>query len=800
MSLSRCGLVRALLLAALVSPAPVLAESDAAAPAFRAIAAAREDRVAQADEGDLQPAPRTPDNLTSPAQERVQPLGQEEMIGDLITTARRRNEMVQSTPAAVTALGREQLAVREVRRLTDLDGLVPNLVIDNALGAAATGRLTIRGVGQFETTTSFDPAVGLYVDGAYVPRAQGQIGPLFDIERVEVVRGPQGTLFGKNTIGGAINVVTRRPDFEFGGDASLRVGNLGRFDTRATVNVPLIDERAAARITVASNYDDGYQSNQVLDERLGTDRLLGTRAELLLLPSSDVEILLTGQYTREDRRPQGGKCVVTGNPSATVSAVLGPDLSLRTRQGCDQDQVRSDRKVASDLSSDDDFRVTHLTGQISWELSDAIMIKSITSYRKQDYDIQQDLDATAFALAQSFFDSGAITNRSISQELQLSGRGMSDRLFYVVGLFAFGEETDDDTPGGASLLAEELQRQGSFVLPLVRENRDVDNRSYAAYGSLTYAITEQLSVTAGLRRTLERRRLRKQDLALTPGLLPRQLGPGDTVFDFERSSRFDDFSPNASLSYTVSPNVLTYASYSTGFRSGGFNGRANVLNQDTREIDPEKLTSYEIGIKSSLLDSRLLINAATFYSIFEDIQRPIIGADVNGLIATIVTNAAEARLRGAEIEIAALPFTGLRLDSSIGAFRARYTDFDSLDDPGIENARLPGQPSYLASFATTYQFPVAVGLLSTRVQWTYRGQQANDAKDSRSVRSGKYGLLDARMSLELTDGRTELVLFGSNLLDREYFNNGLDATDSAGRAIRFQGQPRRYGVEVRREF
>jgi iron complex outermembrane receptor protein len=274
-----------------------------------------------------------------------------------------------------------------------------------------------------------------------------------------------------------------------------------------------------------------------------------------------------------------------------------------------------------------------------------------------------------------------------------------------------------------------------------------------------------------------------------------------TRFFFERSERFDDFSPNATLSYQVTPKILTYASYATGFRSGGFNGRATSINMDTGTIDPEDLTTYEVGAKTTFFEDRLLLNVAQFYSVYSDIQRPILQKATPIPIPTVVfRNAAEARLHGTELELIALPFAGLRLESALSAFRGRYTDFDSPNQPNIDDARLPGQPNYLASFAVGYQREIGIGLWSTRLQWTYRGTQGNDTVDSDSVRSNKYGLLDGRIGLELMDGKTEIALFGSNLLDRVYFTNGFDASSSVGVGVRFLGPPRRYGLEVRRAF
>jgi iron complex outermembrane receptor protein len=283
--------------------------------------------------------------------------------------------------------------------------------------------------------------------------------------------------------------------------------------------------------------------------------------------------------------------------------------------------------------------------------------------------------------------------------------------------------------------------------------------------------------------------------------VPVPAAAGLTVFGFERSERFGDWSPNATLSYQLTPKVLTYATYSTGSRIGGFNGRATSLSMDTATIDPEDLTTYEIGAKATFLEDRLLLNAASFYSIYSHIQRPILQASAIGVPVMVFRNAADARLRGLEIEAVALPFPSLRLETSLSAFRSRYTDFDSPLQPGIDDARLPDAPNYLMSFVVAHQTKLGrLGSLSTRLQYTHRGTQGNDTVDSRSVRSEKYGLLDGRLALELMDGKTEIAFFASNLLNRFYFTSGFDTSDTIGIAVRFPGPPRRYGVELRRSF
>ncbi len=782
------------------SPVPALADGVHAEPGVYAAVAGPlrsvqdAEWIAQATDEDMKPR-------AVRAEEPPRSVPLSEMISDLMTTARRRQERVQSTPVAVSNFSSDQLAAREERRLSDLDGLVPNLAVDNAVGSSNAVRISLRGVTAGEPTAASDQAVGVFVDGIYYPRLQGNLGALYDIDRIEVIRGPQGTLFGKNTIGGAINILTKPPTFEPEAFGEVRIGNFNQADTRATVNLPLVAETAALRVSLATNHDDGYQRNVTTRERFGNDRFLGGRARLLLMLAENVELMLTGEYTRQDRRPQLAKCRRVGPPNPSLQGIQN---AIDFQGVCEQDRARSEFKSASDLTfAEDDLRTAAYSASVMWDVGNGVTLRSLSSFRDQNLDTSQDLDASPQTLAQSLREGGGSDLRAYSQEFQLMGQAVDARLSYLLGLYAFGENNDERLIAGVFAAVPGLDA----VIPAFDARTDIDNRSLAAYGQLSFAVTPALSVTAGLRRTVERKRIHKVDTAISTTVA----GPiGTVLLDFERSERFDRFTPDLAVSYQITPKALVYANYARGFRSGGFNGRADSTNSDTITLSPEDLTSYEVGLKTTFLDDRLLLNGAVFYSIYEDILRAIptvVGAA--NTPAIIARNAAEARLAGAELELVMRPFEGLQLESALSAFRGRYTEFDVDSAPGtfapgletIDDASLVGQPDYLRTFAAAYELPPAsFGALSARIQWTHRGPQANDVSDSRAVRSSKYGLLDARLTLRLPDRRTEVGVFGTNLLDRRYINNGIDFSDSVGLATPFFGPPRRYGVEILRQF
>jgi iron complex outermembrane receptor protein len=338
----------------------------------------------------------------------------------------------------------------------------------------------------------------------------------------------------------------------------------------------------------------------------------------------------------------------------------------------------------------------------------------------------------------------------------------------------------------------------------------VENRSLAGYGQLTYSITEKLSFTAGLRRTVERRRVQKWISYDTAGLAGAVPGlAGDRRFFFDRSERFGNWSPLANLAYRLSDAALVYARFSRGFKGGGFNGRAMSSTDplSTQKIDDEKLTSYEMGLKSQWLDKRLTLNVTGFHSIYEDIQLTVVGADrVTQQIQTFVVNAGTAEIDGAEIELRARSDFGLDFGTSLGITHARYTEFDPIDPAASSNGdpednRLPNTPTYTLHFGVGYTWPVGrASTLRLHADWTHIGSSGTDAADSRILRKGKHGELDATLTWMLSNGKTELVVFGNNLLNREYVANGIDFADSFGHATRFYAAPRTYGLELRRQF
>jgi iron complex outermembrane recepter protein len=411
------------------------------------------------------------------------------------------------------------------------------------------------------------------------------------------------------------------------------------------------------------------------------------------------------------------------------------------------------------------------------------------------------------------------TQSQLSQEFQLTSTAMNGKLDYLAGVFAFKEVSDDELLEGAfsrvtaaDIVAPfpntDAQATADAIRgAVIKTVNKVDNLSYAAFAQATYALTDRLSFTGGLRLTEDRRRLFRRGVALTAGVDTARMAalPGDLTTLFERSTRVSDFTPSASLSYQINDDVLAYASYNTGFKSGGFNGRAFPRVGDNSfpiEFDPEELTTYETGLKATFAGQRVALNAAAFYSIYENVQLPVLSGDpgINN-VNILLLNAGESIITGGELELVVSPMANLQIRTGIGLLHDRFTDFDDPSDPNAKDRRMQFVSAYQTSTSVEYSLPLSTfGIVTARADWSTRSKQFLDATNSPFLQQGKRGLLDARLSLQLNDGATEIAVFGKNLLDREYLANGVDFTATFGQVTRFVGPPRTYGLEVRRRY
>jgi iron complex outermembrane recepter protein len=815
---------------------------------------------ARADDAPADPA--GPETDAEASEQRPAP--RDEGIEVITVNARRRAELLQETPLSVVAFTNQDLEDQEIRELEDISALVPNLELGTALNSSSSARISIRGVGNGDAIVTADPGVGVYVDGVYLARAQGALLSVSDIAGIEVLRGPQGTLYGKNTIGGAINVTSRKPSYEFGGSAELRLGNYRNVETRLAVDVPLIPERAAMRLALATAADDGFIKNRFEGgrSRLQNNRLLAGRLQLLMQPTNTLELLFSYDQSKEDRAGPGIKCKANGVASPLLVAAANQN-GIDYLQECAKDDARDNFEVAQDGPLEDLLRTYGASLNATWDATPNLTLKSISAWRRNKVNAATDPDGTPFAIAQEGrFDNDNQDQKFLSQEFNLNWSGMDGRMNVTAGLYGSVEKNQENSraqllpitadsvsflqldptnpmsvipvpgilfpfattfgqpiqPGapfspllnGATILRNPLTGDclapvapgaciGAFVAPETKGFLKSNVTSYAAYGEATYDLTQAFSVTAGLRYTAERKRIARFR-QITSGVInnPAILAdPLNADVNFELSERYSKFTPALTLQYRFNDEMNVYARYARGFKSGGFNGRG-VDTNEASDFNPEVLTSYELGFRSIWRDLNLIFNATYFQSIYKEIQLTTVTSDDQMNLFIFTDNAGKALIHGAEVDSRWVPIPGLTLTASAGMTVARYKEFD-----GCPNCKVPFAPTYTGRIGAQYALPLGdFGQLVTSFNWTHRSQQAVEVLDNRATRSPKRGLLGGRISLELPDGLTQVAVFGSNLLNREFFDNGVDltASQSLGATLRNYAPPIRYGIEIRRGF
>ncbi len=774
-------------------------------------------------------------------------------IEEITITARKREESLQDTPLSVSAFSATDLIDAGVARADDIGRLAPNLSFESSAGEQSSARLTIRGVGNGDPIATRDPGVGIYVDGVYLARAQGGLLGLVDIERVEVLRGPQGTLFGRNTVGGAVSIVTKKPSDEFEAAARIRIGNFNLFESRTMVNIPLIPERAAMRVSFQTTSRDGYSKNRLNGQETDDRRLLGARVALRLNPTDNVEVLLTGEQTRSHQAGRGAECratpenlpiapLIQGFNAAGLFAGVDPGGVFTPQENCIANEADDEElDFTSPVKSKDNLDTFGLTSAITWDL-DAFTFKSTTAWRRQEVESNQDFTFASRVtplptnLALPFFDDGLVGNvindksqfDQVSQELNISGIGLDGRLQWTAGVFGFYEKS---TPGlsrqnvgrnfcdfltqlgdvGVGLAAATAMDVcgGSSLQILPR----LTTFALAGYGQASYDLTERLHLTAGLRYSAERKDFSAKQRNFFRG--NGAAGPADTVDVLQNfgttSERFGKWTPLLTLAFDTSEESMIYATYSRGFKSGGFNGRPNAnVPASLLPFEQEILDNYEIGLKASWLDNRLITNISMFYGIYDDIQQTILSSSPMGDFASRVANAGEAVIRGAEVELRAVPVPGLDLSVGLGFTDAEYREFDDVVEGTMPGETIPinrrneeffNTPSFSATLSASYTlFDLGpLGDVTTRVNW-YHQDEVNFGPASDTLEVGKYGLLGGQLTMALPDGVTEISIFGENLLDRRYVNSGINFERGFASSFAYFGAPRMYGIEIRRSF
>ena len=777
-------------------------------------------------------------------------------IGDIIVTAQRRSESVQKVPIAITAVTSEALAQRGVTTAAEISNFAPNVQLDASAPIFASSQILtgfIRGIGQNDVSSSLEPGVGIYVDGVIVARSIGANIDLLDIERVEVLKGPQGTLFGRNTIGGAISVVTRDPAKEFGFRGEVTYGSRDRFELRGTVDIPLTDT-LRSQFSFSSKNQKGYQriipfpgDTGVSDERtllgsLGERGRRGNtdnysfRGKLLWEATPDLSVKISGDYGKADEQSAPVTLVATdtnplapaptyaavyntcisapgalfaaGGPLAFLGPICGPRgggtpsaASLPGLAGYNFANTPP-RLLFGDQYITDDIDKTYgnglnysivetysVTGTVNWQVSDALTLKSITGYRRVNADLANDIDGSPIMIGST---TARLRERQFSQELQANVDAFDGRLKSVLGLYYFYENNRNLE---RAFLSEGL---GQFY-----GNAFNTNRSYAALTNNTISVTDRLNLTLGARYTIDRKKFSADQSDLNLSLLKLGLFTADQLPDPTDPSRiyplgtfrdtYRNFSYRVGADYEIADRIMVYGSYANAFKSGGYTTRLSIPTPGNiaPRFDPEKAGTFEIGVKSELFDRKLQLNIAAFHTDYSNLQITVVRG-----ISPFIQNAGKAKIDGFEIEAQARPVEAIRLSGSVGYLDARYTQLDA-DVAATLNDKLVNTPAWTASAAADIDlFSLAGGKFGVHGDYSYKSSIARDAVNTPALITAPTNIVNASVKWTRDDGRFELVGGVKNATDERFIMSGTQV-DAVGATSVNYSRPREYFVTLR---
>ena len=748
------------------------------------------------------------------AAQAVPPAAPDEGIADIVVTAERRSSSVQDTPIAISAFTGETLAQQGIVNVEKLSEITPSLQI--YAEQINNEEYTIRGIGRSNEDLTTDSGVSVNINDAYLAQPSEANAALFDIERVEVLRGPQGTLYGKNAVGGVINIITRKPTDKLDGQASVEVGGLGRRQFEAAVGGSLIDDLVSARIAGYSLRTTGAYRNLTTGERANSQDVQALRGSLKITPSDRIEINLIADYS--DIQQDGVlKSVIVDTPG--LPFVL-KDFFTGPYPTQEQD-IRSGR---SNLNGAQGIRQTGGLFRADY-LAGAGRISFLSAYREErsfnfedvdrsplqlnDFSAQQNTWATSQELRFVSDDAGPL---SAGGRLHWSGglywfheEGRRNQSIFLTGRVPSSQPGDPDNPDDGLIGPGSPDSQDSTASFLQRLNTD----SYAAFGQAKYDVADKLGVTFGLRYTRENKAftLDASSVANVAGGDPFTLFQPNGPFSARNAATFSKLTPKVVVEYEPNADIHAYASYARGFKSGGFNGQASTA-ADLTPFAPEVADNYELGIKTDLFNRRLRINAAAFLVKFNNLQ--VSGVNQQGLIIT--ENAADAEIKGVEVEATVRPTSALTLRGGLSLLDAKYKDyFIETFDPSIQNGppfvtldlngkRLTSTPEYSASAAADYVVDLPGGSnLKFSVDATFKGDTLSNEL---TLRSNEYAVVNARIGWTSPNGRWDVAGWVRNLNNEVYYRGGGAVPDfnKTTSRIGLVSDPRTAGVTVKIAF
>lgn len=716
------------------------------------------------------------------------------MIQEVVVTAQKRSENLQDVPVSVTALSGDALTARGVTNVTGLNNLAPGLRVSSG-DAAANPKIFIRGVGLSDFNPNSSSGVGIYVDGVYVSSPLAQMAGFFDIGQIEVLRGPQGTLYGRNTNGGAVNVTTKRPTHTFSAEAAAEYATYNAVNLTGAVSGPVIEDVLSVRAAGQVVRDDGTTYNRVTGNDVNATDYWAIRLSALYTPHEDVEALFQvnrfvnrGDATQPQHRAlfpftaeatgPDGFCA----PTAYGSGLCGDAFGYSDTDG-------DDRALDANAEGKDKIDLFGASAQVDWDLG-AISLVSVTAYSWAHRNAFENTDSSPNQMLEINY---LARQNQFTQELRLQSNDSADgRLKWVAGGYYMDETVEDAStqdvlrdlrplfPDGFSL----ADSVAAFSYPYTQKTK-----SYAFFGQADYQLAERLTATVGLRYSADEKSFDYRSQA-EGGLI--------VLLTSQQEKTFSAWSGRLGLRYEVNDDLNLYATYNRGFKSGGFFGGLATTPEELIPYDNEQLDAYEVGLKSELFDRRVRLNMSAFYYDYQD-QQVFAQALRNGLTVLVLDNAANSEVYGAEIEATARLSENLSIDAGLSLLDATYGEYFSEGDDFTGN-RLPQSPEVTFNAAANYRHPLPQGgELVGSLDAAYSSKVYFDNSNAERLSQDAVWVVGAQGGWQAPDGRIELGLFARNLFDETY-KVSISNIDSLGVDLLTLNRPRSLGAYLRYRY
>lgn len=712
-------------------------------------------------------------------------------LTEVVVTAQRFEQTLQEVPVALTVLTAEDLELRNVVGVGNLQASAPNVrLVASSGGSFSSAHIFVRGVGQRDYDITQEAQVPVYVDGVYLARTTGSMVNFMDVERVEVLRGPQGTLFGRNAVGGAVQIVSARPTDEHSATVRLSAGSFERRDIEGMVNIPLSDT-LLARLSGASQNRDGY-ARLLPTGTQASDQTNNSVRGQLLWKGSGIDALL--RFDAHSRRANMGlqNLYAINNPSAPSLVALNAQLAQQGLPLIDSNLIQQDPYDGlSYMTAPDATDIWGTSLEVSAQLGQA-ELKSITAYRTMDQKFGFDYDGTQYSMSEGIT---ANDQWQLSQELQLLGTAFSDRVKWMVGLFYFKESVQQ----AQSLVATPpaVIRTGPGPFDFINNSAtgtplsyraDQTTQSYAAYSQVGIELTSKLTATVGVRVTRDE----KDYLSMVGSRAPANIRAPGTV-----SNEWTDYSPKFGLDYRLTDDLMVYVSMAKGFQSGGFNGRV-YAPRSPESFDPQELWSYQSGVKSEWLDKRLRLNADVYLYDYQNYQGL---SFIPGTQNLVVSNIASVQMYGAEVDLLARLTPAFELSASVGYLHQKIDEILPGGSVSIQpNYKLPESPELTGQLGAQYRVGLGGwGDLILRGDYAYTGATQFRLGIVPTEHQGGYGLAGARVSFVPQSEAWELSFSGTNLSDKRY-RTYAQYSSAVGLTAATWAPPAEWGVSIRAKF